>query len=82
MASFARKLKRRQLVEARKKFMKDFKTSMSKFKSQVKCSVCNRDPRDGEKIDDWHINKYSEKIDLICTDCYNESIGEEIDETV
>ena len=82
MGSFTRKIKRRQFVEARKKFMKDFKTSMSKFKSQVKCSVCGRDPREGEKIDDWHIDKYSDKIDLICTDCYNESVGEEIDETV
>ena len=80
MGSFARKLKRRQFVEARKKFMKDFKTSMSKFKSQVKCSVCNRDPREGEKIDDWHINKYSEKIDLICTDCYTVEESEETNE--
>ena len=33
-----------------------------------------------EKIDDWHIDKYSDNIDLICTDCYNEGESEVIDE--
>tara|TARA_B100000073_G_scaffold345095_1_gene353332 strand:+ start:2754 stop:3014 length:261 start_codon:yes stop_codon:yes gene_type:complete len=72
MASFARKLKRRQKVEARKSFMKDFKRAMTKFKKQVVCSVCGREPRKGESIDAWHIDKYSEKIDLICTECYTD----------
>ena len=71
MASFARKLKRKKFVSARKKFMKDFKNSMRHFKKQVKCSVCDRLPRPGENIDNWHINKESENIDLVCTDCYN-----------
>jgi hypothetical protein len=83
MGSFSRKVKRKQFVAARKKFMKDFKSSMSSFKKQVACSTCGRDPREGEKIDEWHINKYSEKIDLICTDCYNESVvGEETNDPV
>ena len=72
MGSLTRKIKRRQLLKARKQFMKDFKKSMSKFKKQVACVTCGRPPRPGENIDNWHINKYSEKIDLICTDCYNE----------
>ncbi len=72
MGSFTRKIKRKQFVASRKKFMKDFKSSMSNFKKQVVCSKCGRDPRDGEKIDNWHIDKYSEKIDLICTECYTE----------
>lgn len=76
MASFSRKIKRKQFVAARKKFMKDFKSSMANFKKQVVCSKCGREPREGEKIDDWHIDKYSEKIDLICTDCYNEEESE------
>lgn len=76
MASFERKLKRKKLVEARKRFMKDFKTSMAGFKKQVVCSKCGRPPREGEKIDNWHINKYSESIDLICTDCYTENKDE------
>ena len=80
MGSFARKIKRKQFVEARKKFMKDFKSSMSNFKKQVVCSKCARGPRDGEKIDDWHIDKYSEKIDLICTDCYTVEESEETNE--
>ncbi len=76
MGSFKRKIKRKQFVAARKKFMKDFKSSMASFKKQVACSKCGRTPRKGENIDDWHIDKYSEKIDLICTDCYNKEEGE------
>ena len=81
MGSFTRKIKRKQFVAARKKFMKDFKTSMASFKNQVRCSVCGRLPRDEEKIDNWHINKHSEKIDLICTDCYNKEESEGFDVT-
>ena len=77
MGSFTRKIKRKQFVQARKRFMKDFKKSMSKFKRQVVCSVCGREPHKGENIDNWHIDKYSEKIDLICTHCYNENEFEE-----
>ena len=80
MGSFARKVKRKQFVAARKKFMKDFKSSMNNFKKQVVCSKCTRAPREGEKIDDWHIDKYSDNIDLICTDCYNTEEREEINE--
>tara|TARA_Y100001938_G_scaffold149400_1_gene236061 strand:- start:2261 stop:2497 length:237 start_codon:yes stop_codon:yes gene_type:complete len=72
MSNFIRKLKRRQLVTARKKFMKDFKASMSKFKKQVICTSCSRPPHPGENIDNWRINKSSENIDLICTECYDE----------
>ena len=71
MTSLARKIKRRQFVNARKKFMKDFKKSMKNFKKQVKCSKCERQPEKGENIDVWHINKESENIDLVCPTCYN-----------
>ena len=81
MGSFTRKIKRKQFVAARKQFMKDFKSSMSSFKKQVVCSQCGREPREGEKIDDWHIDKYSEKIDLICTDCYNKEESEDLSDT-
>ena len=82
MASFTRKLKRKQFVSARKKFMKDFKTSMANFKSQVKCSKCGSPPQEGESIDNWRINKSSENNDLVCTNCYDDKViqGEE-DET-
>tara|TARA_Y100000310_G_C20297477_1_gene630114 strand:- start:48 stop:272 length:225 start_codon:yes stop_codon:yes gene_type:complete len=66
--SFARKFRRRQ----QKDFMKTFKKSMKDFKLQVRCSACGIEPDEGQKIDDWHINKDSNGIDLICTDCYTE----------
>ena len=76
---FARKLKRKTMVVQRKQFMKDFKKAMANFKLQVKCSECDRYPAQGENIDDWKINKNSENIDLVCTDCYTveESQGDE-----
>ena len=76
---FARKLKRKTMVVQRKQFMKDFKKAMANFKLQVKCSACGRYPREGENIDNWQINKNSENIDLVCTDCYTveESQGDE-----
>ena len=77
---FARKLKRKTMVVQRKQFMKDFKSSMRNFKKQVVCSKCGRGPREGEKIDDWHIDKYSDNIDLICTDCYTVEESEETNE--
>jgi hypothetical protein len=77
---FARKIKRKAFVGARKQFMKDFKSQMANFKKQVKCSECDRQPEDGENIDDWHVNKYSENIDLVCTSCYNKRESEEKDE--
>ena len=80
MASFTRKIKRKQFVQARKQFMKDFKTSMKQFKKQVACSKCGRAPEQGENIDDWHIDKYSEKIDLVCTQCYDKNESEVLGE--
>ena len=70
MGSFARKVKRKQFVTARKTFMKNFKKTMMNFKKQVKCSNCGREPIQGENIDNWHINQQSENIDLICPECY------------
>ena len=77
---FARKVKRKAFVGARKQFMKDFKSSMAKFKKQVKCAECNRQPAEGENIDDWHVNKHSENIDLVCTSCYTKEESEETNE--
>lgn len=73
MASFSRKIKRKQFVKARKQFMKTFKKSMQHFKKQVKCSVCDRQPYEGENIDNWHIDQESNNIDLVCTECYSVS---------
>jgi hypothetical protein len=72
MSSFARKLKRKKFVTARKQFMKDFRSKMQQFKKQVKCSKCDYRPSEGESIDDWHIDQESNTIDLICTKCYTQ----------
>tara|TARA_R110001599_G_scaffold265949_1_gene466645 strand:+ start:359 stop:688 length:330 start_codon:yes stop_codon:yes gene_type:complete len=76
----ARKVKRKAFAGARKQFMKDFKSKMASFKKQVKCVECDRQPAEGENIDDWHVNKYSENIDLVCTSCYDKEESEELDE--
>ena len=65
---FLRKIRRKQ----QKQFMKQFKKSMKNFKLQVKCSICGVRPEEGQKIDDWRIDKDSNGIDLICTECYSE----------
>ncbi len=82
MASFSRKIKRKRTVQARKMFMKHFKKTMRDFKKQVVCSVCGRAPRQGEEIDNWHIDQASNNIDLICTDCYtgNTNLEEKLHE--
>jgi len=67
--SFARKVKRRKLLKSRKIFMKEFKKRMKHFKKQVKCSRCGHHPSEGENIDNWHVEKSTENIDLICTSC-------------
>ncbi|MDB4348877.1 hypothetical protein OAA64_00980 [bacterium] len=67
---FLRKIKRKQMNAAKKQFMKDFKARMLNFKKQVKCSKCDRAPEKGGNIDQWHINKESENIDLVCTECF------------
>ena len=67
---FARKIRRKQLNAARKQFFKDFKRKMNEFKLMVACNACGRRPEQGENIDDWKINKESENIDLLCTDCF------------
>lgn len=62
----ARKIKRKQQGA----FMKEFKKRMKHFKKMVVCSSCGRPPHQGENIDDWKIDKTSENINLICTDCF------------
>ena len=59
--------------------MKDFKSSMANFKNQVKCKKCDRKPEQGENIDNWHIDKYTNNVDLICTNCYTEEESEDLD---
>lgn len=76
--SFARKLKRKQMNQARKNFMKEFKKTMKKFKKLVRCSSCDREPYPGENIDQWRIDKESENIDLTCTDCFEEESNSEV----
>ncbi len=74
MMGLERKLKRRKMFAMKKEFMKEFKKKMNEFKKQVKCSQCNYYPIQGENIDDWHIDKNSENINLICTTCLEEGV--------
>ena len=76
MANFARKMKRKQMLEMRKHFMKEFKSRMSEYKKQVKCTQCGRPPAPGENIDNWHIDQQSNNIDLICVNCWDSNSGE------
>ncbi len=71
--SFARKLRRSQS----KKFKKDYKKTMSKWKKSVRCGVCGREPYEGEKIDNWRIKQESANIDLVCESCHMEQQLEE-----
>ncbi len=80
MASFTRKLKRKQFVTARKRFMKDFKKSMLNFKKQVVCAPCGRAPDPGENIDNWHISQESNNIDLVCPECAPEKQEGEVND--
>ena len=75
---FARKLKRRQFLSAKKNFMKEFKRQMKHFKKQVKCARCDYHPNEGENIDNWRIDKDSNGIDLVCETCME--LEEEEDE--
>ena len=76
-----RKIRRKAFAGARKQFMKEFKERMETFKMQVKCSECERPPHEEENIDNWRINKSSENIDLICTNCYTEEESEDFNES-
>jgi hypothetical protein len=73
-------LNRKIARSQQKLFMKHFKKTMSEFRRQVSCSSCGYHPKKGENIDDWHINKESEDIDLICTSCYTKEESEETNE--
>jgi hypothetical protein len=71
----------RKIVRIQQKlFMKNFKKTMSEFRRQVACVKCGYHPKKGENIDDWHIDKTSNNIDLICTSCYTEGESEETNE--
>lgn len=78
MTSLGRKIKRKQ----QQKLFRDFKKSMKKFKEQVRCSKCGRDPAEKEKIDSWRLDEYSDNINLICTECCVEGGHESDDESI
>tara|TARA_Y100000592_G_scaffold101037_1_gene184817 strand:+ start:45529 stop:45753 length:225 start_codon:yes stop_codon:yes gene_type:complete len=67
VGSLDRKLKRKRAKE----FAKSFKKTMKNFESVVRCVKCDRLPNVvmGEKIDNWHIRKESDKIQLTCPSC-------------
>lgn len=71
MGSLDRKLKRKRAKE----FAKSFKKTMRNFESIVRCVKCGRLPNVvmGEKIDNWHIKKEADKIELTCPSCKEDS---------
>lgn len=55
----------------RKRFLKQFKKSMKNFEEIIRCVSCERVPDaiGGEKIDNWHIAKSEDSIQLTCPSC-------------
>ena len=67
MSSLKRKIKRKKTKE----FVKSFRKTLKNFESVVRCIGCSRVPNAvmGEKIDNWHISKEGDKIELTCPSC-------------
>ena len=63
--SLTRKLKRKNNNQA----MKTMKKTVKKIKQMVKCTICDRNPNAGEKIDNWNINVAESGITLVCPEC-------------
>ena len=74
MTSFNRKLKRKQ----GNAFRKAFKKTMKDFKRMVKCSKCSRQPSEGEKIDNWRMEKSEDSISLTCLECYEQEENQDV----
>ena len=65
MASYLKKIKRKKKVD----FMKKMKKTMKQFRKMVMCSVCGKMPSEGQKIDDWTLERRNDQITLTCTEC-------------
>ena len=65
MASYLKKIKRKKKVD----FMKKMKKTMKQFRKMVMCSACGKTPEQGQKIDDWTLERTNDQITLTCTDC-------------
>jgi phosphopantetheine adenylyltransferase len=69
MVSIGRKIRRKK----QKSVFKEFKKRMKDLKRFVKCSKCDKVPQQGEKIDDWYMEKDPSEIILVCPECGNEA---------
>ena len=67
MASFSRKIKRKN----QNTFKKSVKKTAKSIEKMVRCVDCGRVPDviHGEKIDDWHIDASKAGIKLTCPQC-------------
>ena len=72
----ARKIKRKQLLFAKKAFMKEFKKRMREYKDKVQCAYCGYRPLPEENIDEWHMTKKDNSILLKCLNCVDGTEGE------
>lgn len=75
--SIARKIKRKQSLQARKSFMKQFKKTMKEYRDRVQCSFCGYHPLPGENIDEWMITEKKGEITLKCLNCIDGTEEEE-----
>ena len=67
-------LKRKLQRKKTNAFFKEFKKTMKKFKTMVRCTACDREPNPGENIDSWYINQQSQNINLICPECHTQGV--------
>ena len=78
MTSFKRKMVR----NSKNKFMKKMKSTMKSILSGVHCSVCERPPREGEKIDNWRMLRTENSMILTCPECHQKKQEELENENV
>lgn len=65
MSSLKRKLARKNLA----KQTKVVKKAIKKFRDNLKCSICARQPEAGDVIDNWYLEKYENRMVLTCDTC-------------
>ncbi len=68
MSSLKRKLARKNLA----KQTKIVKKAIKKFRDNLRCSVCQKQPEMGDVIDNWLLERYEDRMVLTCDACKEE----------
>ena len=82
MASFSRKLKRKQQVKARKVVQKQFKNALkSTMTMEKKCNICSKDFKDVSKEEGlgWMVRYNGIAAELQCPVCFSAQSDESED---